>query len=266
MPRRPGRPRASAEPVTGRGTAQDLLDAAAALFCTVGYTSTSTYAIAERAGVRQASMYHHFPGKHAILLELLLGTVRPSLGNADRLLAVDAPAAARLWALCHSDVELLCAGRDNLGALYLLPELADERFAPFRELHVALRGRYATFVAGVPGVAPDDVAALGALAFGLVESVILRRRDEADLRAGDVAPRVADAVLRVLGVPDDALAGAREEGRRLCAAAAEQPAGATGTSGAAGAAGTAGTAGTGGTAGAAGTAGTAGTGSRPAQI
>ena len=199
MARRPGRPRASSDTGSGRGTAQDILDAAAALFCTVGFTATSTYAIAERAGVRQASMYHHFAGKHAILLELLLGTVRPSLANAERLLAVDAPAEVRLWALCHADVELLCAGPDNLGALYLLPELADERFAEFRRLHGDLRSRYVELVRGVPGVDDDDAAALGALAFGLVESVILRRRDEPDLRADDVAPRVADAVQRVLG-------------------------------------------------------------------
>src|SRR3712207_5069582 len=133
MPRRPGRPRASTDPDSGRGTAHDILDAAAALFCTVGFTATSTYAIAERAGVRQASMYHHFPGKHAILLELLVGTVRPSLENADALAGLDVPADARLWALCHADVVLLCAGRDNLGALYLLPELADDRFTEFRD-------------------------------------------------------------------------------------------------------------------------------------
>src|SRR3712207_8726744 len=107
-PRRPGRPRADAGPTTGRGTAQDILDAAAPLFCTVGYTSTSTYAIAERAGVRQASMYHHFAGKAAILHELLLGTVRPSLDNARVLAGVDAPVPARLWALAHADVGLLC--------------------------------------------------------------------------------------------------------------------------------------------------------------
>jgi len=218
MPRRPGRPRASGGPDTGRGTAQDLLDAAAALFCTVGYTSTSTYAIAERAGVRQASMYHHFPNKHAILLELLLGTVQPSLRNADLLLADDAPPAARLWALCHSDVEVLCAGRDNLGALYLLPELADERFAPFRELHLALRTRYRTLVGQVPSVAEADVAPLAGLAFSLVESVILRRRDEPDLQAAEVASPVADAVQRLLGMPEEALAEVRAEGRRLCAA------------------------------------------------
>lgn len=204
--------------MTGRGTAQDLLDAAAALFCTVGYTATSTYAIAERAGVRQASMYHHFPNKHAMLLELLLGTVRPSLANADRLGSLPAPATARLWALCHADVELLCAPRENLGALYLLPELADDRFAEFRRLHAALRLRYAELVRAVPGVPATEATALAGLAFGLVESVILRRRDEPDLAGADAAPRVADAVQRLLGVGGDALEGARAGGLALLGA------------------------------------------------
>jgi AcrR family transcriptional regulator len=219
--RRPGRPRASSEPATGRGTARDILDAAAALFCTVGYTSTSTYAIAERAGVRQASMYHHFPGKHSILLELLLGTVRPSLRNAELLAAAEGSAPARLWALCHADVELLCAGRDNLGALYFLPELSDERFAEFRQLHLALRAGYAGLVAQYPGVRPGEVTELAALAIGLVESVILRRREDPDLRADDVAPRVADAVQRLLGATPEALADVRERGRELRAALPE---------------------------------------------
>jgi AcrR family transcriptional regulator len=218
MARRPGRPRASDEPATGRGTAQDILDAAAALFCTVGYTSTSTYAIAERAGVRQASMYHHFAGKHAILHELLLGTVRPSLRNARLLATADAGVPARLWALCHADVELLCAGRDNLGALYFLPELSDERFHEFRDLHLALRSGYAELVAQYPGVRPADVAELSALVIGLVESVILRRREDPDLRADDVAPGLADAVQRLLGATPEALADAREQGMGLRAA------------------------------------------------
>ncbi|WP_298459832.1 TetR/AcrR family transcriptional regulator [uncultured Cellulomonas sp.] len=215
MARRPGRPRASAGPDTGRGTAQDILDAAAALFCTVGYTSTSTYAIAERAGVRQASIYHHFAGKHAILLELLLGTVRPSLANVDALAGGDAPIPARLWALCHADVTLLCAGRDNLGALYLLPEVADDRFAEFRRLHADLRTGYERLVAGFPGVAPEEAPDLAALVLGLVESVILLRRGEPALRAQDVAPRVADAVQRILGLPHERIAEVRAQGLAL---------------------------------------------------
>ena len=215
MARRPGRPRASGGGTSGRGTAQDVLDAAAQLFCTVGYTSTSTYAIAERAGVRQASIYHHFAGKHEILRELLLGTVRPSLANAERLAAQDAPAAARLWALCHADVALLSAGRDNLGALYLLPEVADDRFAEFHAMHAALRERYATLAAavGTRGAAP--AAEEGGLVLGLVESVILRRR-QSEVGSG-VAPLVADAALRILGLDGGEVAEAARVGRELVA-------------------------------------------------
>ena len=94
MARRPGRPRASGDPDGERDTRRDVLDAAAALFCTVGFTSTSTRAIADAAGVRQASIYHHFAGKDAILLELLLGTVRPSLELADALATGTEPATS----------------------------------------------------------------------------------------------------------------------------------------------------------------------------
>src|SRR3954454_15396369 len=131
MARRPGRPRASGDPHGERDTRQDVLDAAAALFCTVGFTSTSTRSVAERAGVRQASIYHHFAGKDALLLELLLGTVRPSVELADALAAGTEAAPARLWALVHADVGLLCAGPVNLGVLYMLPEVGGEQFAEF---------------------------------------------------------------------------------------------------------------------------------------
>ena len=161
MARRPGRPRASGDPHGERDTRQDVLDAAAALFCTVGFTSTSTRAIADAAGVRQASIYHHFAGKDAILLELLLGTVRPSLELADALAAGTEPAAARLWALAHADVGLLSAGPVNLGVLYVLPEVAGEQFAEFHALRSRLRARYSELAAAA---APDgaDVADRGA--------------------------------------------------------------------------------------------------------
>src|SRR4051794_29265515 len=126
MARRPGRPRASGDPHGERDTRQDVLDAAAAPFCTVGFTSTSTPAVAERAGVRQATIYHHFAGKDAILLELLLGTVQPSVELADALSLGSEPADARLWALAHADVRLLASGPLNLGVLYVLPEVAGD--------------------------------------------------------------------------------------------------------------------------------------------
>ncbi|MFC8193365.1 TetR/AcrR family transcriptional regulator [Cellulomonas sp. NPDC057328] len=218
MPRRTGRPRTAGASPTGRGTREDILHAGARLFCTVGYGSTSTHALAEVAGVRQATLYHHFPGKHAVLLELLLGTVQPSLDAARALLAGDEPAPARLWALCAGDVRLLRAGEDNLGALYLLPELDDERFAPFHDRRAELEAAYRALVAAC-GVPADDVVRTAALVLGLVESVILQRRRAPGTLDDRTADVVADAALALVGLEPAHRAAHAGTGRRLAAPA-----------------------------------------------
>ncbi|HEY0188202.1 MAG TPA: TetR/AcrR family transcriptional regulator [Cellulomonas sp.] len=210
-----GRPRSDGQ----RDTAGAVLSAAAELFSSVGYTATSTYAVAERAGVRQASIYHHFQGKAAILRVLLLGTIRPSLALADHLVGLPAGAAARLWALCDADARLLADGPVNLGVLMRLPEVEAEEFADVRDQRGRLRARYGELVAAVvrtgdgdPAPAPDAGAVL---VFGLVESVVAGRRDGGVERASRVAPLVADAALRVLGLAPAAIEAARAEAAGL---------------------------------------------------
>jgi AcrR family transcriptional regulator len=210
-----GRPRRNSASSTGQGTASDILAAAARLFCTVGYGSTSTHRIAAEAGIRQASIYHYFAGKHQILLELLLGTVQPSLLVAQRLLVSPEPASARLWALCVSDVRLLSSGTVNLGSLYLLPELADPRLAEFHARREELRAAYALLVAACPGVEADPAGRAAYLVLALVESVILRRRKEAELDVRDLAPRIADAALRTLELDQPTVESARSIGAGL---------------------------------------------------
>ena len=224
MASRPGRPRAGGPSTSGRGTDEDILEAAAVLFCEVGYSSTSTYAIAERAGVRQASLYHHFAGKHEILRALLLSTVSPSLELAERLAASAEPPPVRLWALCAGDVRLLGGGRANLGALYLFPEVDDERFADFRDLHRQLRDRYTGLVAECsPAVDPAEAAETGHLVLSLVEGVILRRREDPGLDVDALAERVADGALALLGLPRGAAAAARVAGEALLDGAGAAP-------------------------------------------
>lgn len=128
--RRVGRPRAAQRPDSGLTPRAELLLAAAELFTTRGYAATTTRAVAERAGMRQASMYHYVSGKEELLAALLESTVTPSLTCARELLADDGRTAEdRLWELCRTDVELLCGGSHNLGGLYLLPEVRTERFS-----------------------------------------------------------------------------------------------------------------------------------------
>ncbi|WP_147794440.1 TetR/AcrR family transcriptional regulator [Cellulomonas sp. Y8] len=218
---RPGRPRAA----DSRDTRGDVLAAAAALFSSVGYTATSTYAIAERAGVKQASIYHHFRGKDVLLRTLLLDTVRPSLDLADELLDAPGDPAARLWALCDADARWLAHGPVNIGGLMQLPEVEGEAFAEFHEERSRLRARYDALVAAVLGRPESGRPAEATLVFGLVETVITARRSGGQAGARDVAPLVGDAALRVLGLDEPAVRRARAQAAELGPGAPDLPGG-----------------------------------------
>ncbi|MEU9789343.1 TetR/AcrR family transcriptional regulator [Streptomyces sparsogenes] len=54
----------------GERRIQQLLDAAASVFCRTGYAGASTNAIAREAGVSPGTLYQFFPNKEAIAVEL----------------------------------------------------------------------------------------------------------------------------------------------------------------------------------------------------
>jgi AcrR family transcriptional regulator len=202
--RRVGRPRAAQRPDSGLEPREELLSAAAELFTTLGYAATSTRVVAERAGMRQASMYHYVSGKEELLAELLESTVTPSLAYARELLADDAtPAEDRLWELCRADVEVLCGGPHNLGVLYLLPEVRAERFAGFHAVRAELKDAYRQLVAATEAggaLAKSDLDLRTDLVFGLIEGVILVHRSDPERPVSAYAEAAADAALRVVGV------------------------------------------------------------------
>ena len=199
-----GRPRAEQRPDSGLSPRAELLAAAAELFTTRGYAATTTRAVAERAGMRQASMYHYVSGKEELLAELLESTVTPSLAFARQLLAEDdSPAEDRLWELCRTDVELLCGGSHNLGGLYLLPEVRSERFAGFHAVRAELKDAYRQLLAATDGgrrarqerAGPADRSALRAHRGGDPRAPL---RPERPVSA--FAEATADAALRIAGI------------------------------------------------------------------
>jgi AcrR family transcriptional regulator len=202
--RRVGRPRVARRPDSGLQPREELLAAAAELFTTRGYAATTTRAVAERAGMRQASMYHYVSGKEELLAELLESTVTPSLTYARSLLADDSvPAERRLWELCRADVELLCGRPHNLGGLYLLPEVRAERFAGFRAVRAELKDAYRQLLAATPSggaLAKPELDLRTDLVFGLIEGVILVHRSDPERPVSAFAAATADAALRIVGV------------------------------------------------------------------
>ncbi|MER5430395.1 TetR/AcrR family transcriptional regulator [Streptomyces sp. NPDC002588] len=201
--RRVGRPRAAQRPDSGLEPRAELLAAAAELFTIRGYAATTTRAVAERAGMRQASMYHYVSGKEELLADLLESTVTPSLTYARALLADDARAAEeRLWELCRTDVELLCGGSHNLGGLYLLPEVRAERFAGFHAVRAELKDAYRQLIAATAAggvLAKSELDLRTDLVFGLIEGVILVHRSDPDRSVSEFARATADAALRITG-------------------------------------------------------------------
>ncbi|MGP4052713.1 TetR/AcrR family transcriptional regulator [Streptomyces sp. 2A115] len=202
--RRVGRPRAEQRPDSGLSPRDELLVAAAELFTTRGYAATTTRAVAERSGMRQASMYHYVSGKEELLAALLESTVTPSLTFARQLLADDVtPAEDRLWDLCRTDVELLCGGSHNLGGLYLLPEVRSERFAGFHAVRAELKDAYRQLLAATEAggaLVKSELELRTDLLFGLIEGVILVHRSDPERPVSVFAEATADAALRIAGI------------------------------------------------------------------
>ncbi|MEO7124393.1 MAG: TetR/AcrR family transcriptional regulator [Lacisediminihabitans sp.] len=217
-----GRPRAVSDTAPETSPRDQILTAAAALFVEQGFGATSTRAIAEAVGIRQASLYYHFAGKDEILAELLETSVRPSVEIARRLLdeAGDDPAAAAatLYELALIDVDTLAKTPHNIGTLYLLPEVQDVRYNAFHSERDQLQAVYgqlgmlargsgaASDTAEAKAVVPDG-ALLGAALIQLVEVVIQLRRSGACPESIS-APAIAASCLRLIGISEPAVARA----------------------------------------------------------
>jgi AcrR family transcriptional regulator len=70
---RPGEEGGRRRQARGLATRARLLDAAEDLFARQGFDGASIGDVAERAGVGVGTVYHHFPDKRAILLQLIEG-------------------------------------------------------------------------------------------------------------------------------------------------------------------------------------------------
>lgn len=215
---RAGRPRLTERRRPGTTAREEILDAAGELFTTRGYASTSTRAIAEAVGIRQASLYHYFKTKDELLSALLHQTVTPTLEFLSALHRAEPPLSVyqRLHALAAFDGAQLLMSRWNLGALYLLPELREARLATFWTERERLRLSYLDLsreILATTGIA-DDAADLP---FRLVESLVNMWAHPPRPDRGALPHHVADACLRVLGVSDDVL-GPLRQGTRDCLA------------------------------------------------
>ena len=88
-------------------TRERILRAAAALFARRGFYGTSTREVADAVGIRQPSLFYHFPTKHAMLAELLDRDLGQSLERIRRCRAAGGGPAVGLYAYLVEDAAAL---------------------------------------------------------------------------------------------------------------------------------------------------------------
>ncbi|MBC7277723.1 MAG: TetR/AcrR family transcriptional regulator [Nocardioides sp.] len=217
----PGRPRhvPSSSAVSPR---DQVLNAAAELFVTRGFAATSTREIAERVGIRQASLYYHFAGKDEILAELLQRSVRPTVDKVAKIEALVPPQihATALYLLALIDIRTLAEAPHNVGILYGQADVTNsEIYAEFRDARQELVATYGRFglQAASPSVAADiDTREFGEMLMHSVEVVTTIRNAGMTLTAKS-ANRIAAAALRMCDVSKDTIATAASTATELLA-------------------------------------------------
>lgn len=125
-------------------TYERVLREAAALFRTHGYDATTTRALAERLGVKKASLYHHVSSKEKLLYDLCMQSMDAmGVRIAEVLASADGP-MERLRALIRCHVATMLENPDpHTSSLLELRALTGER----RERVLERRHRYENQVA-----------------------------------------------------------------------------------------------------------------------
>ena len=108
----------AADVSSDRGTRDRILFESAELIAQRGYQATTTRDIAEAVGIKQPSLFHHFPSKAAIVEALLDWDLGDAVPRVKRIAETDAPASVRLYAYLQGDVNHLATSRFNLSGVY----------------------------------------------------------------------------------------------------------------------------------------------------
>lgn len=184
---------------------QSLLRAAARLFAERGFTSVRLEDLGAACGISGPGVYRHFPGKNAVLGELLLQVSDDLLTGARRVAARDEPATGILTALVRFQADFAVAHRDVIAVQdreirHLQP--ADR--AEVVRLQRAYIGLWADQLLRVhPGEDQATAVFRAQAAFGLLNSTPHSVRRSPDEQAGRGALLEQMAVSALLAGPRD---------------------------------------------------------------
>lgn len=147
-----------------------LLEAAASVFCSSGYTGASTNAIAREAGVSPGTLYQFFPNKEAIAVELgdrLIHRMREAHG----LVFTEANAALPLREMLDAILDpLIGFNLENPAFLTLIngPEVPGRLADDHDALHDSLQRQVEDLISfRAPGLPKEQCVHIASMAFAI---------------------------------------------------------------------------------------------------
>ncbi|MFF6995155.1 TetR family transcriptional regulator [Streptomyces sp. NPDC008313] len=150
-----------------------LLDAAATVFSTTGYTAASTNAIAREAGVSPGTLYQFFPNKEALAIELsgrLIHEMRETYGEAFAPVDVTAPLRETLDAVVDRFLSFNCQ-HPVFFALMHGPDVPGRMAEEHDALERTLRSRVEELISSyLPSAPPAEVTRTAQMSFGLYKA------------------------------------------------------------------------------------------------
>ncbi|MER6028309.1 TetR family transcriptional regulator [Streptomyces sp. NPDC001851] len=200
-----GQPREKEQPrrrqARGERRIAQLLEAAARVFCTTGYTAASTNAIAREAGVSPGTLYQFFPNKEAIAIELgdrLVHEMRAAYGEA--LGPVD-PATPLEQAIGSAIDRFITFNTEHpvFFALMHGPDIPGRMAEQHDQLHTTVLGRIEGLLASLmPGATPADVTRTAHVCLGVYKAGLELVLAHAGAERAAYVQEIKDVLIRYL--------------------------------------------------------------------
>lgn len=200
----------------GERRVAQLLEAAATVFCTTGYTAASTNAIAREAGVSPGTLYQFFPNKEAIAIELgdrLMHEMRETYGEALAPIDPATPLEQAVGAAVDRFIAFNC-DHPVFFALMHGPDVPGRIAEEHDALHATLLGRIEGLLSSLlPGAPAADLTRTAQVCLGMykagLELVLAHEGAERDAYTQEIKnvlirylePLVGDRLGRTAGDP-----------------------------------------------------------------
>lgn len=180
---------------------EDIIRAAAQIFCERGFHGTTMQQIAEAVGLQKGSLYHHIASKEELLHDVMMTGVRQLSERLEAVVVSSLPPAKKLRQLIETHI---CYATENvnIATVVLFEHRAMLEFPALREEYVSGRDLFesqfrAAIQEGVDNgqFRPVDVPIVAQALLGVHNWLVMWYRPEGRLSPQEIAAIIADTFL-----------------------------------------------------------------------